>query len=207
MFKYPKPHFCTSPLSPPGSGDSVRRCARSRAILGIVVQMPGYTELPFPGCSAAGLPQCSLPSVSEPSPPSCHRFLSLCSYSWCTRDGPEQGLRSPEKHFRFQVTSGWVVGAAGRARGGGAASARRSGISWRAGAEAAPALRQRRLLRVAGRRPWPCRGAGSWARRRAAASGCSGPGAGVRAGGRCVSRAFLKKMHAAFPLDDGLCFP
>lgn len=34
-----------------------------------------------------------------------------------------------------------------------------------------------------------------------------GPGAGVRAGGRCVSRAFLKKMHPAFPLDDGLCFP
>lgn len=34
-----------------------------------------------------------------------------------------------------------------------------------------------------------------------------GPGEGVRAGGRCVSRAFLKNMHAAFPLDDGLCFP
>lgn len=85
--------------------------------------MPGYTELPFPGCSAAGLRQRSLQVSLFRVPllwsPSCHRFLLLCSYGWCTRDGPEQGLRSPKKHFRWRVTSGWVVGADGRARGEG----------------------------------------------------------------------------------------
>lgn len=82
-------------------------------ILGIVVQMPGYTELPFPGCSAAGLRQRSLQVSLFRVPllwsPSCHRFLLLCSYGWCTRDGPEQGLRSPKKHFRWRVTSGFKL--------------------------------------------------------------------------------------------------
>lgn len=105
------------------------------------------------------------------------------------------------------LPGGWSEPTGARAGEGRPQRGARGSAGGRAGAEAAPALRQRRLLRVAGRRPWPCRGAGSWARRRAAASGCPGPGAGVRAGGRYVSRAFPKKMHAAFPLDDGLCFP
>lgn len=207
MFKYPKPHFCTTPLSPPGSGDSVRRCARSRAILGIVVQMPGYTELPFPGCSATGLPQRSLPSVSGPSPPSCHRFLSLCSYSWCTRDGPEQGLRSPEKHFRFRsLPGGWSEPPGARAGEGRPQRGARGSAGGRAP-----------------KRPRLCGSAASFASQAGSRGhvaglvaglaaerplvGVRGPGRGSGQGAGAFPGLFLKKMHAAFPLDDDLCFP
>lgn len=127
------------------------------------------------------------PKRLRPEPPSSGPRLATDFFrSVATAGVPEAALSRDRAALRGtsggrSLPGGWSEPTGARARGGGAASARRSGISWRAGASAAPALRQRRLLRVAGRRPWPCRGAGSWARRRAAASGCPGPGA--RGGG------------------------